>query len=102
MANAPAVPTYQARKGSVPAAPGTSIAEARGTALEFLRLLASELSGGTVDLPCFPDVVIRVRSALDNPNTQPEKIVTIIGAEPRLAARLIQTANSAAFNTTGK
>ena len=102
MANASAVPTYQTREGSVPAAPGTVIAEARGTALEFLRTLAGELSGGTVDLPCFPDVVIRIRSALDNPTTRPEKIVTIIGAEPRLAARLLQTANSVAFNSSGK
>ena len=60
MANASAAPTYASNKGSVPAEPGTEIAEARGTALEFLRLLAQELSKGTVDLPCFPDVVIDV------------------------------------------
>ncbi len=102
MANASAVPTYPVSKGSVPAEPGTAIAEARGTALEFLRLLAGELSGGTVELPCFPDVALRVRTALNNPNTRPEKIVTIIGAEPRLSARLLQPANSAAFNSSGK
>lgn len=102
MANVSAVPTCQNKNDSSPAAPGTVVAEARGTALEFLRLLAAELSGGTVDLPCFPDVVVRIRAALDDPNTKPEKVVTIIGAEPRLAARLLQTANSAAFNTSGK
>jgi HD-like signal output (HDOD) protein len=72
------------------------------TALDFLRFLARELSTGTVDLPCFPDVMIRIRSALADPNTKPERIVTLVGAEPRLAARLLQTANSAAFNTSGK
>jgi HD-like signal output (HDOD) protein len=102
MANATAAPTYRDQAGSSPAQPGTAIAEARGTALEFLRTLASELSGGTVDLPCFPDVVIRVRTALDDPKTKSEKIVTLLGTEPRLAARLLQTANSAAFNTSGK
>ena len=30
------------------------------------------------------------------------KVVTIVGAEPRLAARVLQTANSAAFNSSGK
>jgi HD-like signal output (HDOD) protein len=102
MANASSVPTYQSQNGSVPAVAGTAIAESHGTAIEFLRLLASELSTGAVDLPCFPDVVLRIRSALDNPNTKPEKIVTVIGTEPRLSARLLQTANSAAFNTSGK
>jgi HD-like signal output (HDOD) protein len=55
-----------------------------------------------VDLPCFPNVVIRIRKALDDPKTTTEQAVTVVGAEPRLAARLLQTANSAAFNTTGK
>jgi HD-like signal output (HDOD) protein len=39
---------------------------------------------------------------LDDPKNTPEKTVTIVGAEPRLAARLLQTANSAAFNPSGK
>lgn len=76
--------------------------ETRGAALEFLRQLATELSKGSMDLPCFPDVVIRIRHALANPATTTEKTVAIVGNEPRLAARLLQTANSAAFNTTGK
>ncbi len=70
--------------------------------LEFLRELANELSRGTVELPCFPDIVIRVKNALADPRTTAEQTVRIVGAEPRLAARLLQTANSAAFNTTGK
>jgi len=61
-----------------------------------------EVSEGSVDLPCFPDVVIRVSTALANPNTTTDHVVTIVGAEPRLAARLLQTANSAAFNPSGK
>jgi HD-like signal output (HDOD) protein len=64
--------------------------------------LAAELSGGTVDLPCFPDVVIRIRKALDDPKIKPEQAVTIVGAEPRLAAKLLQTASSAAFNPSGR
>jgi len=55
-----------------------------------------------VDLPCFPDVVIRIRNALADPKNTTERTVTIVGAEPRLTARLLQTANSAAFNQSGK
>jgi HD-like signal output (HDOD) protein len=64
--------------------------------------MAAELSSGTVDLPCFPDVVLRIRKALDDPKNTPGKTVLVVGAEPRLAARLLQTANSAAFNPANK
>jgi HD-like signal output (HDOD) protein len=102
MSNAPTTPTYQSSGGSVPAASQEAAPETRGAALDFLRLLAMEVSKGTVDLPCFPDVVVRIRHALANPSTTMEKTVAIVGNEPRLAARLLQTANSAAFNTSGK
>ncbi len=62
MCSAP-VPTYKSGKQSVPAAGSDASPEARGTALKFLSQLAAEVSGGTVDLPCFPDVVIRIRKA---------------------------------------
>jgi HD-like signal output (HDOD) protein len=100
MSNASA-PTYQSGKKSVPAQSDASL-DSRGSAMEFLTRLAGELSGGTVDLPCFPDVVIKIRKTLDDPNTTTEQTVTVVGTEPRLAARLLQTANSAAFNTTGR
>jgi len=100
MANAFAAPTYgQPTSASTDS---TETVEARGAALEFLRRLAAEVSSGTVDLPCFPKVVIQIRKALADPNTTAEQTVTIVGAEPRLAARLLQTANSTAFNLSGK
>jgi HD-like signal output (HDOD) protein len=71
-------------------------------ALTFLQNLATEVSEGNVNLPCFPDVVIRIRQALEDPNTRVGQAVRIVGAEPRLAARLLQTANSAIFNPSGK
>jgi HD-like signal output (HDOD) protein len=76
--------------------------EERAIALAFLQRLAKEVSEGTVDLPCFPNVVIRISHALADPNTTSDRVVTVVGAEPRLAARVLQTANSAAFNSSGK
>ena len=70
-------------------------------ALQFLVHLAGELSRGPVDLPCFPNIVIKIREALNDPRTTLEETVKLVGAEPRLAGRLIQTANSAAFNQSG-
>jgi HD-like signal output (HDOD) protein len=77
-------------------------AEERASALTFLGKLASEVSKGNVNLPCFPDVVMRIRKALAAPDVGLTEIVKIVGTEPRLAARLLQAANSVAFNPTGK
>jgi HD-like signal output (HDOD) protein len=101
MTNAASVPTYRSGTKSVPAS-GIATPEERAAALTFLQKLATEVSAGTVDLPCFPGVVVRISHALADPNTTSDRLVTIVGAEPRLAARVLQTANSAAFNSSGK
>jgi HD-like signal output (HDOD) protein len=93
----PAAPTKPIE--STPVATST---ESRGSALAFLSELATEISKGTVNLPCFPDVVMRIRKALAEPDVSLTEIVKIVGTEPRLAARLLQAANSAAFNPAGK
>jgi HD-like signal output (HDOD) protein len=97
-----APPTYQSGTQSVPAGGAASTPEERAAALAFLQNLASEVSEGSIDLPCFPEVVIRISTALADPKTTSDHVVTIVGAEPRLAARILQTANSAAFNASGK
>jgi len=68
----------------------------------FVQSLAKELSGGKIDLPSFPDIAMQVRKVLADDNVTPEKIVRVIGSEPALAARVLQIANSAALNVTGK
>src|SRR5258708_886487 len=95
-------PTYRSGAESVPASDAAATLEERANALVFLQKLATEVSKGTIDLPCFPDVVIRISHALADPNATSDKVVNIVGAEPRLAARILQTANSAAFNSSGK
>lgn len=102
MSNAQLAPTYQSDTPSDRFGGGNAMAAARSAGMAFLSSLATELSGGTVDLPCFPEIVVRVRQALDNPKMKPEEAVTIVGAEPRLAAKLLHIANSAAFNPSGK
>jgi HD-like signal output (HDOD) protein len=76
--------------------------EERAGALKFLHGLASEVSHGSVNLPCFPDVVLRIQKALDAPDAKLGETVRIVGSEPRLTARLLQTANSAVFNRGGR
>jgi len=71
-------------------------------AFAFVQSLAAELSCGKVELPSFPDIAMHVRKALADDNVTPDKVVRVIGAEPALAARLLQIANSAALNFSGK
>jgi HD-like signal output (HDOD) protein len=97
-----APPTYRSGSNSVPAHGQAASPEERAAALDFLQRLAAEISKGEVDLPCFPNVVVRISEALMDPDTTAEQVVTVVGAEPRLAARILQTANSAAFNASGK
>jgi HD-like signal output (HDOD) protein len=89
-------------KPAPPAAAVATNADERASALAFLGNLAAEVSKGTVNLPCFPDVLMRIRKALAAPDVGLTEIVKIVGTEPRLAARLLQAANSAAFNPAGK
>jgi HD-like signal output (HDOD) protein len=84
----------------VSASPSSTSSDSNG--FKFVTMLAGELSSGKVDLPSFPDVAQRVRRALQDEAVTAEKIVRIVGAEPSLTARLLQLANSAAVNMSGK
>lgn len=68
----------------------------------LVRAVAIELSGETIDLPSFPEVAARVRKALADEHVEIDDVVRIVGAEPALSARLLQLANSAAMNTSGR
>lgn len=68
----------------------------------LVEALTVELAGEKIDLPSFPDVATRVRRALTNEQVDVEQVVKIVSAEPALAARLLQLANSAALNPNGR
>jgi HD-like signal output (HDOD) protein len=70
-------------------------------AFTFVQALAAELSGGKVELPGFPHIVMRVQRVLTDEKTDAAKIVRVIGSEPVLATQLIRMANSAALNPGG-
>jgi HD-like signal output (HDOD) protein len=79
-----------------------SIANTRHESFAFVQALATELSGGKVELTGFPDVAARVQQALADDEVNTEKVVRVVSAEPVLAAQLLQIANSVAFNPMGK
>ena len=85
--------------------PGNAQSSANGAssdvAFTFVQALAAELSGGKVELPGFPHIVMRVQRVLGDSNADASRIVRVIGSEPVLATQLVRMANSAALNPAG-
>ncbi len=76
--------------------------DASTDAFEFVRELATELSRGTIELPSFPDVAVRVQKVLSDEKVNVDRVVRVIGAEPMIATRVLSMANSVALNPQGK
>ncbi|MBI1423020.1 MAG: HDOD domain-containing protein [Gammaproteobacteria bacterium] len=54
-----------------------------------------------VDLPSLPEIALRINRAINNPKLTIQNLVTEIQADPLIAARVVQVANSALYaNTT--
>ena len=68
---------------------------------EFVKSLASELNRKEIKLTSFPDIVLRVRKALDHPDTTSENLATILSVDPALASRILVLANSTYYNAGG-
>ncbi len=71
-------------------------------AFAFVQALAGELNGGTLELPSFPDAVMKVTKALDDEDVNVNQLAVLIGSEPMLSARLMKVANSAMMHRGNK
>ena len=67
----------------------------------FLQELAEDLNARNIQLPSFPDVVINIRTALEDPSCTSERLADVVRTDPVLAARLLMAANSAFHNRAG-
>ena len=68
---------------------------------QFLQGLAEDLNAKTIALPSFPDVVINIRTALEDPTCTAERLAKLSRADPVLVSRLLMSANSAFNNRAG-
>jgi len=71
-------------------------AEAMQTAAGFVQQLAGDLNRGNLELPMFPDSVVRIQQAFRVEEVDIDEIVRIISSDPAIAARVLQLSNSAA------
>ncbi len=67
----------------------------------FLQELAEDLNSRNIQLPSFPDVVINIRTALEDPTCSSERLAEVVKTDPVLVARLLMSANSAFHNRAG-
>lgn len=77
-------------------------AEAMQTAASFVQQLAGDLSTGDLELPAFPDSVVRIQHAFQQENFRIDEVVQIISSDPAVAARVLQLSNSAAIRGTSE
>jgi HD-like signal output (HDOD) protein len=68
---------------------------------QFVSDLAKELSGGRVDLPSFPETVVRVQHVLRDEGVTNDRVARVVSAEAGLAARMLAMANSALLHRGG-
>jgi HD-like signal output (HDOD) protein len=89
-----------AHNSSTPVAGGSAEKQA-DVAFNFVQALAAELSGGKIELPGFPHIVMRVQKVLSDDKADANRIVKVLGGEPVLASQIVRMANSAALNPGG-
>lgn len=65
---------------------------------EFVEKLTAELSSNTLVFPTSLAATMKIRHALNDVNASIEKIARIVGTEPVLSARILQTGNSVGFS----
>jgi len=68
---------------------------------QFLQQLAEDLNSKNIKLPSFPDVVINIRTALEDPTCSSERLADVVRTDAVLVARLLMAANSAFHNRAG-
>jgi HD-like signal output (HDOD) protein len=84
------------------AATQTILNMAEHDAAALVLSLRADRVAGDSELPCFPQTAIRLQRLLADEDVSLEEIIKVISFDPVITGRVLQLANSAAFNTTGR
>ncbi|HDY85167.1 hypothetical protein LCGC14_1604300 [marine sediment metagenome] len=63
----------------------------------FYNEILADLENGTLVLPTLPEVALKVRDVVDDPEATSAKLADIIITDPALSTRLLKVANSALY-----
>ncbi|MDH5765313.1 MAG: HDOD domain-containing protein [Gammaproteobacteria bacterium] len=69
--------------------------EIDGVESQLLNEMVFAFNNGQLELPALPEIALKVKAAIKNPDIEATDVARIIEADPVLATRLIQSANSA-------
>lgn len=62
----------------------------------------ADLETNNIELPSFPDVAIRIRHLLDDPNVTAKDIADALASDPAITVKLLKTCNSALYRTASE
>jgi HD-like signal output (HDOD) protein len=77
-------------------------ANAMETAARFVQQLAIDLNTGSMELPMFPDSVVRIQKVFQAQEVNIDEVIQIISSDPALAARILQLANSSVLRAAAE
>jgi len=66
--------------------------------LTLEQCILSDCAKGEIDLPSLPDIVLKVRAAVNDPSKGLSQIAKLLEMDPNIAARVIKIANSSIFS----
>lgn len=83
---------------------GTSTIQkmAEHDAAALVQSLRADRVAGDTELPCFPQSAVRLQHLMADPEADLSELIRVISFDPVLTGKVLQLANSAALNTTGR
>ena len=67
---------------------------------QLLSKFLDDINNNRINLPTLPEVALKVRDVVQNPDSSAAKIAVTIGADPVLTAKLLQAANSPLYRAS--
>jgi len=64
---------------------------------QLLSKLLDDINHNRISLPTLPEVAMKVRDVIEDPNSSAAKVAITIGADPVLSTKLLQVANSVMY-----
>lgn len=65
---------------------------------QFTDIIFDDIAKNRLEFPTLPEVALRVRKLVEDPNVNTLQVSKVIGADATLTSRLLQVANSAMFS----
>lgn len=62
----------------------------------------SDLKSNNLQMPSFPDVALRIRTLLDDPNITVKDIAKVLNNDPAMTVKLLKTCNSPLYRTASE